>query len=151
MLISQPGPQSITTAMTKYERITYFLLVGVAFSFFCMLISAVLGINAAETLPIAGIALWIGWSLNDKMRRLEVSKTSYLALCVVYLISATTLGAILMPVVSNAKNETRGYYFILLIVIAYIFSWTAIKTIKQKPTAGASASPGEKKVPGCFV
>ena len=120
--------------MTKYVRIAYFLLVGFAFIIILMLISrGLMGIIAAENLATAGLALWIGWSLNDKMRRLAVSKKSYLALCIIYLIIANTL-AVLLPVTSNANNEKRGYYLLLLIVIAYVFSWVATKMNKQKPT-----------------
>jgi hypothetical protein len=120
-------------AMTKYARITYFLLVGFSFALLCMLISPLLGITAAENLAPAGVALWVGWSLNDKTRRLDLSKTSYLALCVVYLIAANTL-AVLLQGTLNANNEKRGYYLLLLIAIAYVFSWVAIETNKRKPT-----------------
>lgn len=133
-LISMYPRSTIMTVLTKYVRIIYFLLVGFLFALLCMLISPVLGITAGENLAPAGVALWIGWSLNDKTRRLYLSKTSYITLCVVYLIAATTLRTILMP--SYAINERGGYYFLLLIPIAYLFSWVAIKTNKQKPIAG---------------
>ena len=120
-------------AMTKYARIAYFLLVGFAFIIPLMLISSVMGVIAAETLATAGLALGIGWSLNNKTRRLGVAKNSYVALCIVYLIVANAL-AILLPVTSNANNENRGYYFLLLVVVAYVFSRGAIKMNKEKPT-----------------
>ena len=116
------------------------MLVGVTLVTFCMLVSAPLGVTAGETLATAGIALWIGWSFNNKTSRLNMSKPSYLALCVVYVITSTILG---VPIIlgGTPKNETRAYYFIALVVIAYVFSLVAIKTNKQKSPAGGERVP----------
>lgn len=127
----------MATAMTKYKRIAYFLLAGIPFVFLLGFISHAMGVKAAESLATAGLALWIGWSLNDKTRRLAVSKNSYLALCIVYLIVANTL-AILLPSPSYASDENRGYFLLSLIVIAYVFSWVAIKMNNQKLTENSN-------------
>jgi hypothetical protein len=136
----------MATAMTKYKRIAYFLLAYIPFIILIdMFVSPGLRSIVMENLGGAWVALWIGWSLNDKARRLAVSQNSYLALCIVYLIVVSTL-AILMPVVfsvlspnsSNASDQIRGFYALLLVAIAYAFSWVAIKMNNQKLTENSN-------------
>lgn len=140
----QPGEGTLT-AMTNYERTKYFFLAGISFVFlFFILASRGLAGIAAENLATAAFALGLGWSLNNKTRRLALSRFSYITLCVVYLFVANTLAVFRtsMPFPSNASDEKGAYYLLLLTVIAYVFTWVAIKTNKQKPN-GSSESRAE--------
>lgn len=98
-----------------------------------------LGLLAAESWAMAVLAFGIGWSLNNKGRRITLLRTPYLVLCAVYFIAASILRALLVP---SFKIEDRSFALLLglEIVIAYGFAWVAIKTNKQKPTDEASTS-----------
>ena len=146
-------PQSAMAAMTEKQRIMYFLLIGFAFPILGIPIVSLflsgnverifmgLGGIVAENWFTAGFAFAAGWTLNDKTKRLAVSKSSYIALCATYFLVANIL-AMFMPSLLKqyAKDQQavatlRGCYLALLTVIAYVFSWVAIKTNTQKPTA----------------
>ena len=138
-------PQSTTTAMTYDKRIAYFVLISLAVPFLLTLVDRWLGVLAADNWAPAALAFGVGWPLNNKTRRGALTGTPYLALCVVYIIVATILRALLNP---TFKAGDRYFFLLgLEIVSAYVLSWIAIKTIKQKTTAGASASPSSSLNP----
>lgn len=131
-----------SSSMSAYARIGYFLLLGIVTILIFMLISLTLGALVAENLAQAGVALWIGWILNSKTRRLSLSKPSYLILCAAYLIVVNTLAPING---SSTFRENPGYFLLLMIVIAYTFTWIAIKTNKDKQIS-VDEYFGKKKV-----
>lgn len=125
-------PQPTRTAMTSYKRMAYFVLVSIALAFLtAFLVDRMLGLLAARNWAIAALAFGIGWSLNNKAQRIALTRTPYLALCAVYFIVATILRALLVPAFEGGE---RDFFLLgLEILSAYVLTWIAIKTNKQKP------------------